>query len=119
MLQPRGINIESVLLKAVMLPELLKASIEQKVAAQQDAQRMEFVLQKEPQEAERKVIEASGIARYQEIVSANVTSALLTWKGIEATQALANSPNSKVVLIGNTKDSLPIMLSASEDSGRK
>ena len=59
MLQPRGINIESVLLKAVMLPELLKASIEQKVAAQQDAQRMEFVLQKEPQEAERKVIEAS------------------------------------------------------------
>ena len=71
---------------------------------------MEFVLLKEEREAERKVIEAEGIRKFQQIVSAGLTKDFLRWKGIEATQLLANSPNAKVVVIGSGADGLPIIL---------
>lgn len=71
---------------------------------------MEFVLLKEQQEAERKRIEAEGIATFQKIVSEGISPQLLQWKGIEATQELAKSPNSKIVVIGNAKDGLPLIL---------
>ena len=71
---------------------------------------MQFVLQKERQEAERKRIEAKGIADFQEIVSKGISEQLLKWKGIEATEKLANSQNSKVVIIGSGKDGLPLIL---------
>ena len=109
-LSPRGIVIEDVLLKAVILPKDLSASIEEKARAEQESARMEFVLKKETQEAQRKAIEAEGIAEFQNIVSKGITPSLLQWNGIEATEKIAESPNSKVVIIGNNKDSLPVIL---------
>lgn len=106
----RGIIVEDVLLKAIKLPPQLVQAIELKAQADQEAQRMEFVLQKEEQEAARKKIEANGIADYQTIVSKGVSDKLLQWKGIEATVKLAQSPNSKVVVMGNGKHSLPVVL---------
>jgi len=109
--QPRGIVIENVLLRDVGLPATLKAAIEAKQQAEQDAQRMNFVLQKERQEAERKRIEAQGISDFQRIVTQGISQPLLDWKGIEATMEIAKSPNSKVVVIGNTKNGLPVIFS--------
>lgn len=109
-LSPRGIVIEDVLLKAVILPKDLSASIEEKARAEQESARMEFVLKKETQEAQRKAIEAEGIAEFQNIVSKGITPSLLQWKGIEATEKIAESPNSKVIIIGNNKGLLPVIL---------
>jgi regulator of protease activity HflC (stomatin/prohibitin superfamily) len=109
--EPRGILIESVLLRDVGLPAALKSSIEAKQQAEQDAQRMSFVLQKERQEAERKRIEAQGISDFQRIVTLGISQQLLDWKGIEATMEIAKSPNTKVVVIGNTKNGLPVIFS--------
>ena len=109
-LGPRGMIIESVLLRDIQLPPMLKQSIEAKQQAEQDALRMTFILQKEKQEAERKRIEAQGIADFQRIVAAGISPALLEWKGIEATEKLAMSQNSKVVVIGSGKNGLPLIL---------
>ena len=94
----------------VQLPTMLKSSIEAKQQAEQDALRMNFILQKEKQEAERKRIEAQGIADFQKIVAQGISPQLLEWKGIEATEKLATSSNSKVVVVGNTKNGLPVIL---------
>ena len=110
MLAPRGIVIENVLLRDVQLPPLLKSSIEAKQQAEQDALRMNFILQKERQEAERKRIEAQGISDFQRIVAQGISAQLLEWKGIEATEKLAASSNAKVVIIGNPKNGLPLVL---------
>jgi len=109
-LAPRGVIIENVLLRDVQLPAMLKGSIEAKQQAEQDALRMNFILQKEKQEAERKRIEAQGIADFQKIVAQGISPQLLEWKGIEATEKLATSSNSKVVVVGNTKNGLPLIL---------
>lgn len=109
-LAPRGVIVENVLLRDVQLPALLKGSIEAKQQAEQDALRMSFILQKEKQEAERKRIEAQGIADFQKIVAQGISPQLLEWKGIEATEKLATSPNSKVVVVGNPKNGLPLIL---------
>ncbi len=106
----RGFTVENVLLRDVQLPALLKNSVEAKQQAEQDALRMSFVLQKEKQEAERKRIEAQGIADFQRIVAQGISPQLLEWKGIEATEKLATSTNAKVVLIGNSKTGLPLIL---------
>lgn len=108
---PRGIVVENVLLRDLQLPESLKHAIEAKQQAQQEAQRMEFVLQREKQEAERKRVEAAGIKDFQDIVSQGISEKLLEWKGIEATMELVKSPNSKVIIVGNTKNGLPLMYS--------
>ena len=107
---PRGITIEAAALRQIVLPTRLTESIEQKLQAEQESQRMAFVLEKERQEAERKRIEAKGIADFQDIVSRGISDQLLKWKGIEATEKLANSQNSKIVIIGSGKDGLPIIL---------
>jgi regulator of protease activity HflC (stomatin/prohibitin superfamily) len=109
-LNGRGIEVESVLLRDIQLPSTLKASIEAKQQAEQEALAMSFKLQRERQEAERKRIEAQGVHDFQQIVSQGISPALLQWKGIEATEALARSANSKVVVIGNSKNGLPIIL---------
>jgi len=106
----RGIIIEAVLLRDVQLPPMLKGSIEAKQQAEQDALRMNFILQKEKQEAERKRIEAQGIADFQKIVAQGISPQLLEWKGIEATEKLAASNNAKIVIVGNTKNGLPLVL---------
>merc|ERR1712146_690148 len=110
-LTARGIVLEDVLLKGIKLPKQLTDAIELKAQAEQESARMEFVLSKERQEADRKKVEASGISAFQKIVSEGISSQLLQWKGIEATEKLAESTNSKIVVMGNSKDSLPVLLS--------
>jgi prohibitin 1 len=105
----RGIVVENVLLRDLQLPESLKHAIEAKQQAQQEAQRMEFVLQREKQEAERKRVEAAGIKDFQDIVSQGISDKLLEWKGIEATMELVKSTNSKVIVVGNSKNGLPLI----------
>jgi regulator of protease activity HflC (stomatin/prohibitin superfamily) len=110
LVKTRGITLEAAPLRQITLPPGLTASIEEKLKADQESQRMQFVLLKESQEAERKRIEAKGIADFQDIVSKGISEQVLKWKGIEATEKLAASPNSKVVIIGSGKDGLPIIL---------
>lgn len=108
--EARGISVESAPLRRVGLPAGLSQSIESKLQAEQESQRMEFVLTKERQEADRKRIEAQGISDFQKIVVQGISDQLLRWKGIEATEKLAASPNAKVVVIGAGKDGLPLIL---------
>jgi len=107
---PRGVIVESTPLRNVALPSQLTEAIEQKQRADQEAQRMEFILLKERQEADRKRIEAKGISDFQNIVAQGISEQLLRWKGIEATEKLANSPNTKVIIVGAGKDGLPIIM---------
>lgn len=109
-LEPRGVIIESVLLRDVQLPQMLRQAIEAKQQAEQEALRMSFVLEREKQEAERKRIEAGGISDFQKIVAQGISQQLLTWKGIEATEKLAASNNAKVVVIGSGSSGLPLIL---------
>ena len=110
----RGIVTEAVLLRKIGLPPIVANAIQEKLRREQEAEQMKFVLQKEQQEAERKRIEAQGIADFQRIVAAGISPQLLEWKGIEATEKLALSPNSKIVVIGNPKSGLPIILGGTE-----
>jgi prohibitin 1 len=110
LLGQRGILVESILLRDIQLPQTLKTSIETKQQAEQEALAMSFRLQKEKQEAERKRIEAAGIRDFQQIVAQGISPQLLEWKGIEATENLAKSANAKVVVIGNPKNGLPLIL---------
>jgi len=114
-LTPRGVELEDVLLKGIKLPKQLTDAIELKAQAEQESARMEFVLSKERQEADRKKVEAEGISNFQRIVSEGISEQLLAWKGIEATEKLAESTNSKIVVMGNTKSSLPVLLSATDE----
>jgi regulator of protease activity HflC (stomatin/prohibitin superfamily) len=107
---PRGVTIENTPIRNVALPVQLTEAIEQKQKADQESQRMEFILTKEKQEADRKRIEAKGIADFQTIVAAGISENLLRWKGIEATEKLAGSANTKVIIVGAGKDGLPIIL---------
>jgi prohibitin 1 len=109
-LTKRGLTVENVLLRDIQLPATLKASIEAKQQAEQEALAMNFRLQKETQEAQRKRIEAAGVRDFQQIVAQGITPSLLEWKGIEATENLAKSSNTKVVVIGNNKNGLPLIL---------
>lgn len=109
-LNPTGVLVESVLLRDIRLPDTLRTAIESKQQADQQSQQMQFVLQRERQEADRKRIEAQGVADFQRIVSSGISDQLLQWKGIEATEKLVNSANAKVVVIGNPKNGLPLIL---------
>ena len=113
-LAKRGIVVEKILLRDIQLPESLKASIEAKQQAEQESLAMQFRLQKERQEADRKRIEAQGIRDFQATVAQGITPGLLEWKGIEATEKLALSQNSKVVVVGNPKNGLPLILGGGE-----
>lgn len=104
----RGLVLEQLLVRNITLPQSVKATIEQKINAEQDAQKMQFVLQKEKQEAERKRVEAQGIADYQRIINIGLTDQQLQYEQIKAYLELAKSPNSKVVIMG--KGNAPIIL---------
>ena len=108
-LVPRGLQVEKILLRRIQLPGTVVDAINSKLAAEQESQRMRFILDKEKQEADRKRIEAQGIQDFQRIVSQGLSDDLLRWKGIEATRALAESQNSKLVIVGG-KDVLPLIL---------
>ena len=103
--------MQQVLLRKIGLPPVVANAIQEKLRREQEAEQMKFVLQKEQQEAERKRIEAQGIADFQKIVAQGISAQLLEWKGIEATEKLATSSNSKVVVIGNPRTGLPVILS--------
>src|ERR1700747_3360530 len=109
-LKQRGLAVENVLLPDIQLPATLKAAIEAKQQAEQESLAMNFRLQKETQEAQRKRIEAAGVRDFQQIVAQGITPSLLEWKGIEATENLAKSTNAKVVVIGSGKNGLPLIL---------
>jgi regulator of protease activity HflC (stomatin/prohibitin superfamily) len=110
LVEPRGITVEATPLRRVVLPAGLTQAIEQKLQSEQESQRMQFILTKESQEADRKRIEAQGIADFQTIVAKGISEQLLRWKGIEATEKIAQSPNAKVIVIGAGKDGLPLIL---------
>jgi regulator of protease activity HflC (stomatin/prohibitin superfamily) len=107
--QKRGFVLEEVLIRNINLPESVKQSIEAKINAEQEAQKMEFVLQKEKQEAERKRVEAQGISDYQRILTSTISDKLLQYEQIKAQKELAGSPNAKVVIM-NGRASTPLML---------
>lgn len=104
----RGIMLEQLLVRNITLPQSVKTTIEQKINAEQDAQKMQFVLQKEKQEAERKRVEAQGISDYQRIINTGLTSQQLQYEQIKAYLELAKSPNSKIIVMG--KGNTPVIL---------
>jgi regulator of protease activity HflC (stomatin/prohibitin superfamily) len=104
----RGLILEQLLVRNITLPQAVKTSIEQKISAEQDAQKMQFVLQKERQEAERKRVEAQGIADYQHIISESLTDKQLQYEQIKAMKELAASQNAKMIIMG--KGGSPIIL---------
>jgi regulator of protease activity HflC (stomatin/prohibitin superfamily) len=104
----RGLILEQLLLRNITLPNNVKTSIEEKIKAEQDAQKMEFVLQKEKQEAERKRVEAQGIADYQRIISTGLNDKQLQYEQIQMMKGLITSPNSKVIVMG--KGNTPVIL---------
>lgn len=106
----KNIDLDAVLIRSVKLPATIEQAIQSKLKQEQLSAEYEFKIEKERKEAERKRIEAQGIKDFQDIVSNGISDKLLKWKGIEATQELANSPNSKVIVIGNSGDGLPIIL---------
>jgi regulator of protease activity HflC (stomatin/prohibitin superfamily) len=105
-----GLEVQQILVRNITLPASVKASIESKIQAEQEAQKMQFVLQKERQEADRKRVEAQGIADYQKTISAQLSDKQLQYEYIKAQKEIALSPNAKVIIIGNGKGN-PIMLS--------
>jgi regulator of protease activity HflC (stomatin/prohibitin superfamily) len=105
----RGLVLEQLLIRNINLPESVKKTIESKINAEQEAQKMTFVLQKEKQEAERKRVEAQGIADYQRIISTGLTDKQLQYEQIKAQKEIATSPNAKIIFMG--KGSAPVILS--------
>jgi len=108
-LKNRGIILEQLLIRNINLPASVKQTIESKINAEQEAQKMQFVLQKEKQEAERKRVEAQGIADYQRIISTGLSDKQLQYEAIKAQRDLSLSPNAKVIIMG-AKGNTPIIL---------
>jgi regulator of protease activity HflC (stomatin/prohibitin superfamily) len=106
-LSQKGIQVEAVLLKSIVLPRNLTQAIEDKLEAEQRAQRMEFVLQQEKQEAERKRIQAQGVSDANKIISAGLSQEILQFKALEAWLELSKSPNAKVII---SNGSVPMMM---------
>jgi regulator of protease activity HflC (stomatin/prohibitin superfamily) len=109
-LEGKHVVVEAILVRDVELPEAIRNAIADKLAEEQRAQKMRFTLDRERQEADRKQIEAQGIAKYQSIVRQGLTPEYLQFKGIEATAQLAESENAKVVIVGGGKSGLPLIL---------
>jgi|SRR5579863_556564 len=106
----KHLMIDAILIRDVHLPKIVEEAINRKLQEEQRALEMKFVLERERQEAERKRVEAAGIADFQQIITKGLTDKLLQWKGIEATEKLSLSPNSKTIVIGSGKGGLPIIL---------
>jgi regulator of protease activity HflC (stomatin/prohibitin superfamily) len=107
LLRERGFVIESVLLKSIALPDGLYTAIEDKLEAEQEAQRMKFVLQRERQEAERKTIEAAGVRDAQKVLADGLSAPIIEWRSLDVLQSLAGSPNAKLIV---TDGKTPVLL---------
>jgi regulator of protease activity HflC (stomatin/prohibitin superfamily) len=112
----KHVQVNAVLIREVHLPPAVQSAIQTKLEEEQKALEMQFVLERTKQEAVRKHIEALGIADYQAIISKGLNSQVIEWKGIEATEKLAESPNSKVIIVGSGKDGLPVILNTAASS---
>lgn len=110
LLEGKHIQLNQVLIRSVTLPPTIKSAIESKLKQEQEALEYEFKLEKASQEAERQRVEAEGKARANNIISASINDKILREKGIDATLKLAESPNSKIVVIGNSNDGMPLIL---------
>ena len=108
--EAKYLTLDAILIRDVTLPQTLRNGIEKKLVQEQESLEYEFKIDKARKEAERKEIEANGIAKFQQIVNRTITPQLLKWKGVEATQEISKSPNSKVIVIGNGDGDLPIIL---------
>ena len=111
LLNERGFEIEAVLLKTIQLPQGLARAVEEKLEAEQDAQRMEFLLQRERLEAQRKLVEAKGTRDAQKVISEGLNKEILQWQTIEAFKRLSESPNSKVII---TNGNPPLLMNEIE-----
>lgn len=109
----KHVQVDAILIREVHLPEAVQGAIQTKLEEEQRALEMQFVLDRTRQEAVRKHIEAGGIADYQSIISKTLNDQVIEWKGIEATEKLADSPNAKVIIVGSGKNGLPVILNAS------
>lgn len=109
-LKRNNIEMQALLIRSIGLPPEIKKAIESKLTREQEALAMKFINEREKLEADRKQIEADGIANYNRTISASLTDKILTMKGIDATLKLSESPNAKVVVVGSGKDGLPIIL---------
>jgi len=109
-IEAKYLRLDAILIRDVTLPTTLRTAIEQKLKQEQESLEYEFKIDKARKEAERKEIEANGIAKFQKIVNKTITPQLLKWKGVEATQEIAKSDNAKVIVIGNGDGDLPIIL---------
>jgi regulator of protease activity HflC (stomatin/prohibitin superfamily) len=112
------IEVEDIVIMRVELPPAIQTAIQLKLEQEQVALQYDFRLSIEQKEAIRKRIEAEGIAEYQRIISGNLNDRILTWRGIQATEELAKSPNAKVVVIGGSKTGLPLVLGNLTDSAK-
>ncbi|MBS4060317.1 MAG: prohibitin family protein, partial [Bacteroidetes bacterium] len=110
LLDEKHVQLNQVLIRSITLPPTIKTAIESKLKQEQEALEYEFKLEKALQEAERQRIDAEGKATANNILSASINEKILREKGIEATLKLAESNNTKIVIIGNSKDGLPIIL---------
>jgi len=106
----RGLMLENLLVRNITLPAAVKSTIEQKIQAEQESQKMQFILAKERQEADRKRVEAQGIADYQKIISESLTDKQLQYEQIKATMELAKSQNAKIIMMGSK--GAPVILDA-------
>ncbi len=111
-LQGMHVRVDAILIREVSLPAEVQQAIQTKLREEQRALEMKFVLDRARQEAEEKRIEAKGIADYQATISAGLNPQIIEWQGIEATEKLADSPNSKVIIIGSGKEGLPVILNS-------
>jgi regulator of protease activity HflC (stomatin/prohibitin superfamily) len=109
-IEAKYLRLDAILIRDVTLPTTLRTAIEQKLKQEQESLEYEFKIDKARKEAERKEIEANGIAKFQQIVNKTITPQLLKWKGVEATQEISKSTNAKVIVIGNGDGDLPIIL---------
>ena len=118
-LQSRHVQVEAILIRNVHLPQIVQSAIELKLQQEQNALAMEFVLDKEKKEAERKKIEAAGIADYQQLISQGLTDKFLQWKKIDAMERLSQSPNSKTIVLDIGKGNFPMILDAKDTDSKR
>jgi regulator of protease activity HflC (stomatin/prohibitin superfamily) len=104
------IDMRALLIRSINLPPEIKTAIETKLTREQEALAMTFINERERLEADRKLIEAQGIANYNRVVNLSLTENIITLRGIEATLEFAKSPNAKVIVIGNGDKGLPLIL---------
>jgi regulator of protease activity HflC (stomatin/prohibitin superfamily) len=109
-MEGKHVNVNGILIREVHLPAVVQKAIQEKLQEEQKSLEMKYVLDRTRQEAERARIEAAGISDFQAIVSKGLNDQILEWKGIDATEKLASSPNTKVIIVGSGKNGLPVIL---------